>query len=394
MRSWSACAQDLRSHRSRAVLNGLSLFVGVLAVVGIFTAGSVVQDVFVAQEEQRAGRAPTVVATVEEADGARLLTTAEDAQARLGARGSAVARLSVPLEVRTLRQRRMDEPGLGVAGVWTSGDLPGVRRLPLTAGRWIAGGAPAQPSLVMNTAAARRLGAHVDQVVAVSTSSHRQDLRLRVVGVVADGTSDPTVYGDLRYLDAWDAPATANATDAGVLLHVAGGGAPVMSQLLGDAARDTSSTLSGPPVRVDRVAELQVELSRVRTVFAWCAAVALLVSALGILNIGLASISQRSHELVVRRAVGARRSEVFSLVLGSSILVSLLAAAVAVGTAVVAVLVVVPSWLPVSSALDPPGFPVQAAVAGVLAAVVTSALGGAVPAFAASRLSIASVLRE
>lgn len=394
MRSCRACVQDLRSHRGRAVLNGLSLFVGVLAVVGIFTAGSVVQDIFVAQEEQRAGRAPTVQASLDQADAAHLLAVANDAQTRLGPQGRAIARLNAPLDVRTLDQQRLGEPGLGVAAVWTSGDLTAVRRLPLTSGRWIAQGASAQPSLVINTAALQRTGAHLDQVVAVSTSPRLPDLHLRVVGVVADGTTDPTVYGDLRYLDAWDAPAAAKAADAGVLLHVDGAGVPAMSQVMSDAARDTNSTLSGPAVRVDRVAELEAELASIRTIFAWCAAVALLVSALGILNIGLASVGQRSRELVIRRAVGARRIEVFSLVLGSSILVSLCAAAIAVGAATVAVLVVVPSWLPTSSALDPPGFPVQAAVAGVIAAVVTSALGGAIPAIKASRMSIASVLRE
>ncbi|PNL17096.1 ABC transporter permease [Micrococcus sp. FDAARGOS_333] len=88
------------------------------------------------------------------------------------------------------------------------------------------------------------------------------------------------------------------------------------------------------PVRVDRVGELRDSLSFMQAVFSAVAAAALLVSALGLLNIGLASIAERSRELVVRRALGAQRRHLFVQVMGSSLLLAVIVTVVAVGLVV------------------------------------------------------------
>ena len=87
-------------------------------------------------------------------------------------------------------------------------------------------------------------------------------------------------------------------------------------------------------MRVDRVGELRDSLSFMQAVFSAVAAAALLVSALGLLNIGLASIAERSRELVVRRALGAQRRHLFVQVMGSSLLLAVIVTVVAVGLVV------------------------------------------------------------
>ena len=54
------------------------------------------------------------------------------------------------------------------------------------------------------------------------------------------------------------------------------------------------------------------------------------VSAIGMINIGLAGIEQRSHELLIRRALGATRASIAIQVIGSSVLLGLIIAFAAV----------------------------------------------------------------
>lgn len=96
------------------------------------------------------------------------------------------------------------------------------------------------------------------------------------------------------------------------------------------------------PCCVDTVAALANNLESQRTAFLSVAVLALAVSALGILNIGLASMAERSRELVVRRAIGATRLNIVSQVVLTAILIGLVSAAVALGLVVLAVHVWVP----------------------------------------------------
>lgn len=73
--------------------------------------------------------------------------------------------------------------------------------------------------------------------------------------------------------------------------------------------------------------------------FACIAILLLFVSALGLINIGLASLEQRTHELLIRRALGATRWSIASLVLGSSVLLAMIVSilAIAISFALVAI---------------------------------------------------------
>lgn len=49
----------------------------------------------------------------------------------------------------------------------------------------------------------------------------------------------------------------------------------------------------------------------------------LFVSVLGQIDIGLSSLEQRTHELLIRRAIGASRTNIVALVLGSQLILSI-----------------------------------------------------------------------
>lgn len=95
------------------------------------------------------------------------------------------------------------------------------------------------------------------------------------------------------------------------------------------------------------------------------------VSAIGMINIGLAGIEQCSHELLIRRALGATRASIAIQVIGSSVLLGLIIAFAAV--LISAVLVwAIPWMMPADSPLEPPAYPYTAAMIAACASIVTS----------------------
>jgi putative ABC transport system permease protein len=151
---------DLRAHPGRAVLSGLSLCIGVLSVVAIFTIGAVTEEVFVAIEEQRTGRLVTVTALLDLGGaGPDRLRAALAAAEPVTATGGAAALVAHP-------------PGLAGAGTsadvarglplevqpvtLVAGDLAGVRRLPLLDGELFDSTSDLPVALVLNLPAARR----------------------------------------------------------------------------------------------------------------------------------------------------------------------------------------------------------------------------------------------
>ncbi|WP_127359074.1 ABC transporter permease [Actinacidiphila soli] len=145
--------------------------------------------------------------------------------------------------------------------------------------------------------------------------------------------------------------------------------------------------------RADTVGQLVGNLHTTQRAFLGVAAVTLLVAALGLLNIGLATVRDRTRELTIRRATEAARSRVFSLVLLSSVLLGLLAAAAALATALAVVTLVVPHVLNPASPIHAPSFPYSAGTAGLAAALAASIAGGLAPALAATRVDMAQALR-
>jgi len=111
------------------------------------------------------------------------------------------------------------------------------------------------------------------------------------------------------------------------------------------------------------------------------------VSAIGMINIGLAGIEQRSHELLIRRALGATRASIAIQVIGSSVLLSLIIAFAAV------LVQAIPWMMSADSPLEPPAYPYTAAMIAACASIVTSLVGSLAPAIKAIRLQPALALR-
>jgi len=145
---------------------------------------------------------------------------------------------------------------------------------------------------------------------------------------------------------------------------------------------------------LDEVDHYRDQLRAQQTGFLIVAVIALTIAALGILNIGLASVSERARELVIRRAMGATRTQIVLQLLLAAATIGAITAKLAIAVAIVGVQAWAPTLISPQSAAVPPSFPWAAAGWGLLASVTTTLLGAAIPAALAARLDIATALRD
>ncbi len=138
--------------------------------------------------------------------------------------------------------------------------------------------------------------------------------------------------------------------------------------------------------QADIIKSVQSTLGLINVFLAVVAGISLLVGGIGIMNIMLVSVTERTREIGVRKAIGARESDILTQFVVEAILISLLGAFIGVmfGLSVSAIV----------SKLWQPSVPsVGAIVVSVVVAMMTGLFFGVYPARRAARLKPIDALR-
>jgi putative ABC transport system permease protein len=136
------------------------------------------------------------------------------------------------------------------------------------------------------------------------------------------------------------------------------------------------------------IASARAESQRIMTILlASIASVSLIVGGIGIMNIMLVSVTERTREIGLRLAIGANEADVRMQFLGEATLLSLLGGAVGVIIGVVGSLVIASTlgW--------PTRIPIQALLVAVIFSAAVGVFFGFYPAYKASHLDPIEALR-
>lgn len=297
---------------------------------------------------------------------------------------NAQARAEVSRDSRTLE-------GVSVTG--TSASLERMRDLNLVDGRFLSEAEDRNGSQVA-VIGADVVDALFPSEPAVGRAIRLAGRRFDVIGIqgrLGNPTLDKYVWIPMRAFErafgaprslqifataAGGGPATAAEDHARISLRAARalrpGTADTFDVLAPEAARGFVANLS------DRIGAAALPISLM----------ALLAAIVVVSNTVLVSVSQRTREIGVRRAVGARRAQIIREVLAEGILIS--AAGGVAGIALVGLAIIaVSAAAPVPLTMQP-----LSLVAALAGAVGSGLVAGVYPAFSATRLDVVGALRS
>lgn len=210
--------------------------------------------------------------------------------------------------------------------------------------------------------------------------------RLRVVGVLTSSRSG-TARGS-AFVSSAAGVGLPDSLSANLYIETVPGAA----RQLADRLRDIADPYRTTQMNIDPVLAADSYLGQledsVQVSLQLLAVVAALAGLVAVVFVNILSVGARTAEFGVRRAFGARRSEIASLVVGESTLLGLLGAVLglAVGFLTVMVVTALARWQPV--------FDLRLLLVPLLGALLFGTLGGLAPAVAAGRIQPADAVRS
>lgn len=387
IRLFKVAWQAVSRQRLRSLLTAASLILGVMALTSVAAAQEVMRETITHTALLTGGPSITsAVAVLDPVDaGATASRWSRAVTARYGP-GTATARVLTPSEFR-LASDGTSKPDIELLLVDPT--LIDVRPFDLVDGTWIGdANAGLSAQVVLNEAADAQYGQESHWTLRWGSAG--EQTTATVIGIVDDAGASPTAYLDLSQNGIWRDAAVAKGSMA-LLVH-----APHLTDTALRSALQQMQQLANVPGqtgdvrRTDTIEQLDAELNTTGRVFVAIAVVSLIIAAVGMLNIGLSTLAERSDELSLRRAFGAHRREIIALMLLEAQVVALTAGVIGVAASYALMPLTLTALGATSTAA---AFPYAAAFAGVAAGSLAALVGAVTPAFKAMRTPIASIMR-
>ena len=342
-------AQALTRNRMRAALTVLGIVIGVAAVIAVLAIGQGARAAVQAQIRALGANTLSVIPGTVTAGGARggmggiTTMTLEDAEA---IRKEVPSIAAVAPMVRTVGQVVYGNSNWGTSIQGTTAGFTDIRQWPVENGAFITDSdvRGAAKVAVLGASVVRELYGDIDPV---GTTIRIKDIPFRVVGVMSvkggsgwGGDTDDTVI----------IPVTTAQRKLMGITHVNNITTSVVSEnqvatateQITELMRQRHKIRPGMPddffirTQLD-AASTADQTSQVMTMLlASIAAVSLLVGGIGIMNIMLVSVTERTREIGIRRAIGAKRKDILAQFLIEAAFLSLAGGAFGVVIGVVA----------------------------------------------------------
>ncbi|MBE7699494.1 ABC transporter permease [Oerskovia sp. Sa1BUA8] len=385
---------ELRVHKLRVLLALIGVAVAVCAITTITAAGDMLRQVSTEVSERQSGRPATLdisaYPTGQEAPGVEEYVAAyEDITARYEIEHSSMTMWA---------QTPIRFPG-GTMEVQTnavSAEWATMHRFVVDGGRWFteADEGNLSPALVVNQAFLDALGQRIEDHPTVMIGGENPVLAT-IVGSYPNTWVDegPSAYTLVSSQLRWATPESLlNTGPPRLEVWVP----PDMADALTEAIRrDLAGAIPGSQSDVYRMdnPEMGMMDQATKWVILGVSVIALLLGGLGLVNIALVTVRYRIREIGIRRSFGASSGRVFFSVLMESVVATVVAGIVGVALAIVILHNVPLDTMMGPAVQDRPGFPVSAAVTGMVAAVAVGALAGLIPALVAVRVKVIDAIR-
>ena len=385
----------LTQHRRRTLLSLLGVVIGVVAVVSLTALGEGARRFVTDQFASLGSDVLMVMPGRNETTGAFPFAggvpndlTLEDAQAI--ERQIAAVRRSVPISASTADVSH-EERSRQAMVIGSTSDFRRVRDLHLLSGRFLPDGDARRgaPVVVLGRKIAREL---FDEAQPVGRPVRIGGSRMRVIGVLAGrGVQMGVNLDDSVVVPVATALRMANRASLTRLLLEVQPGADMdavkaqVIDLLDDRHDEKDVTVITQEAMMSSLSSI---LQMLTMVVAGIAAISLTVAGIGIMNVMLVSVSERTHEVGLLKALGATRRQILLIFLLEAVILSLAGGilGLAAGWLVVAVGTALYPEVPAS----PPLWAVYAVI-GV--SFATGTLFGVLPAWRAARLDPVSALQ-
>ena len=397
----------LRANPLRTGLSTLGVVMGVAALVSVLSLGDGMEHYVRTQIDRTSDLQYVEVQprTTVEVDGqsfprddVRRFTPADA--------GSAERALSVAGKVGLLiRGGALVRHGTGTArGVTVLGITPavaGMRGLHIAIGRLFTDDetAAGAPVVVLSRGLARAMAGSASVESLLDSSITMQSAARRVIGILAPG-NDSTQMQALVPVVGADASMTPTSSPRAptMLVHADSVDQVVQARTdieqwlaIGDTAWKSRVNVVTNQFRIDQA---QQGLLLFKLLMGALTGISLLVGGIGIMNVLLASVAERTREIGIRRATGARRREILVQFLSESVAISGAGAIVGAAAGIGAAYAVTAIMRMQTRATIYAGVSVSTLLVAALAAVAIGLGFGIYPALKAARLSPIDAIRH
>ncbi|GAA3228863.1 ABC transporter permease [Oerskovia jenensis] len=385
---------ELRVHKLRVLLALIGVAVAVCAITTITAAGDMLRQVSAETNERWSGRPATLdvsaYPTGQEMPGVEQYVAAyDDITARYEIEYSSMV-------MWTQTPFRFPDGTLSTETRAVGADWATMHRFTVDGGRWFteADEDNLSPAIVVNQAFLDQLGQRIEDNPTVMIGGENPALAT-IIGSYPNTWADepPSVYMLVASQLRWATPESLmNSGPPRLELWVPTESVDVLTEAV---RRDLTGAVPGTQAEVGRMDNPDMNMldGATRWVILGVSTVALLLGGLGLVNIALVTVRYRIREIGIRRSFGASSGRVFFSVLMESVVATVVAGIVGVSLAIVILHNVPLDTMMGSPVQDRPGFPVSAAVTGMVAAVGVGALAGLIPALVAVRVKVIDAIR-